>query len=88
MAEACFSGPQALADWLPEPPAFDASSAAWMPLELARAIADLSPTGFDKLRQRLGKKFEHKGSKGHVHFYGPCWLRLWMFEQHGITNLQ
>lgn len=87
MAEITFNGVQSIADWLPEPPAFDASSASWMPLELARAIADLSPTGFDKLRKRLGKKFEHRESKGHVFFFAPYWLRLWMFEQHGITSL-
>ncbi|HWL93540.1 MAG TPA: hypothetical protein VNT79_08385 [Phycisphaerae bacterium] len=77
-----FDNAKSFAAMMPEPPAYDQASDAWMSMAQARAISTLSESGFNKLRRRLGERFEHRDLQGHVWFYGPCWLPVWYMETH------
>jgi hypothetical protein len=77
-----FETPAELADWLPDAPAYVEGDEAWLSLGNARRCVSLSETGFDKLRQRLNRKYEHRDARGRVWIYGPYWLRLWAVDKH------
>jgi hypothetical protein len=76
-----FNTPAALADWLPDVPVHAEGDRAWLSMPGARAISQLSESGFDKLRRRLGNRYEHRDASGRIWFYGPYWLRLWALDR-------
>lgn len=69
-------------EWLPATPPYAEGDAAWQSREHVAVMLNLSEPGFDSVRRRLGKPFEHKDKRGRVWIYCPHFLRLYFPYKH------
>ena len=71
---------EAFVELMPDAPEFTPDHPNWFPLDYVRVnCIDLSESGMQKARKRLGNRWEHK-HKGKIYIYAPHWIRGYFID--------